>query len=191
MTPVLELFQDHLAEGETVALDAAPRVIYSVARNQASFTTGPVTLGADGGGHLLRWELTGETRLQSQLSATLSLNGTGPYLMRCDRVELPPGGTAYLHTHRGPGIRCLVQGRFRVQSNGMGQTVERFGAWYENGADPVEAHAVGDGTAAFVRVMVLPHELLGRSSIQYVREADKDKPKPQRYEVFVDEPLAL
>jgi hypothetical protein len=76
-----------------------------------------------------------------------------------------------------------------VQSGGFGQTVERYGAWFENGTDPVEAHAVSDTTAAFVRVMILPAGLLGRSSIRYVRESDKDLPKPQRYQVFVDEPL--
>jgi hypothetical protein len=190
MSPVLQLFQHRLADGETVELEAAPRIVYSVARNQARFTSGPIALGAgDGGGHLLRWELSAETQLESQLSATLSLDDGGSYLMRCDRVELPPGGTAYLHTHRGPGIRCLVEGRFRVQSNGFGQTVECFGAWFENGADPVEAHAVSECPAAFVRVMVLPAELRGQSSIRYVRDADRDKPKPQRYQVFVDEPI--
>ena len=106
-------------------------------------------------------------------------------------MELPPGGIAYLHTHRGPGIRCLIQGRFRVEVDGLAQTVERFGAWFESGVDPVEAQAVSDEPAAFVRVMVLPRELLGRRSIQYVRESDKDRPKPQRYDVFVDEPLML
>ena len=192
MSPVLQLFQHRLDNGETVALEAAPRVVYSVERNQATFSSGPVVLGTgDGGGHLLRWELSADPELSSQLSAALSLDDDGAYLMRCDRVELPPGGTAYLHTHRGPGIRCLVEGRFRVQSDGLGQTVECFGAWFENGSDPVEAHAVSDGTAAFVRVMVLPAELKGRSSIQYVRDSDREKPKPQRYQVFVDEPIEL
>ena len=69
--------------------------------------------------------------------------------------------------------------------------MECFGAWCENGSDPVEAHAVSDATAAFVRVMVLPADLKGRSSIQYVRDSDRDKPKPQRYQVFVDEPIEL
>jgi hypothetical protein len=192
MKPVLQLFQHRLADGETVALAAAPRIVYSVARNEARFTSGPIVLGDGGdGGHLLRWELSPHGRLESQLSATLALDDGGSYLMRCDRVELPPGGTAYLHTHRGPGIRCLVEGRFRVQSNGFGQTVECFGAWFENGSDPVEAHAVSSGPAAFVRVMVLPVELRGQSSIRYVRDADRDKPKPQRYQVFVDEPIEL
>jgi hypothetical protein len=185
MTPVLELFQHHVADGETLSLPAATRVVYSVADGEATFSTGPVELGP---GHALCWELGEEARMGSQLSATLTLGG-GEKLVRCDRVELPPGGTAYLHTHQGPGIRCLVEGRFRVQSNGFGQTVERYGAWFENGADPVEAHAVSDTTAAFVRVMILPAELLGQSSIRYVRESDKDRPKPQRYQVFVDEPL--
>jgi hypothetical protein len=185
MTPVLELFQHHVADGETRLLPAAVRVVYPVADGAATFSTGPVELGP---GHALCFELGEETRLASQLSATLDL-GAGDKLVRCDRVELPPGGTAYLHTHQGPGIRCLVQGRFRVQSNGFGQTVERYGAWFENGTDPVEAHAVSDTAAAFVRVMILPAQLLGRSSIRYVRDSDKDRPKPQRYQVFVDEPL--
>lgn len=185
MTPVLELFQYHVAEDETLSLSAATRVVYSVADGEATFSTGPVELGP---GHVLCWEIGEETRMDSQLSARLELP-EGEKLVRCDRVDLPPGGTAYLHTHRGPGIRCLVEGRFRVQSDGFGQTVERYGAWFENGADPVEAHAVGDTTAVFVRVMILPAELLGRSSIRYVRDSDKDRPKPQRYQVFVDEPL--
>jgi hypothetical protein len=191
MTVVLQLFQDHLRDGETVTLGARPRVIYSVDRNEAQFSTGAVVLRRDRGAHLLRWELGDEAQPESQISAQLSLNGGGGYLVRCDRVELPPGGIAYLHTHRGPGIRCLVAGRFRVETNGLAQTVECFGAWFENGSDPVEARTVSHETAAFVRVMVLPGELLGQSSIQYVRDSDRNRPKPQRYQVFVDEPLEL
>jgi hypothetical protein len=187
MTQVLELFQHHVPEGETRALPAAVRVIYSVADGEATFSTDAVELAA---GHSLCWELGETAHRESQLSAQLA-PVAGEQLVRCDRVELPPGGTAYLHTHRGPGIRCLVEGRYRVESAGVGQTIERHGAWFENGADPVEAHAVGDGTAAFVRVMILPAELLGQSSIRYVRDADRDRPKPQRYQVFVDEPLGV
>jgi hypothetical protein len=185
MSPVLELFQHHVPAGEALSLPAAPRVVYSVDGGSARFSTGPLELGA---GHTLCWELGEALRMSSQLSATLELSA-GEKLVRCDRVELPPGGTAYLHTHQGPGIRCLVEGRFRVESAGLGQTVERYGAWFENGSEPVEAHAVSDTTAAFVRVMILPAELIGRPSIRYVRESDAERPKPQRYEVFVDEPL--
>jgi hypothetical protein len=37
--------------------------------------------------------------------------------------------------------------------------------------------------------MVLPARLRGQSSIRYVREEDAAKPKPQRYTVFVDQPV--
>lgn len=191
MSPVLELFQCRLAPGESLPLDARPRVVYSLERNDAHFTTGPLELGSELAQHLLRYEITDEPRLDSQLSATLALGAGGEYLVRCDRVELPPEGIAYLHTHRGPGIRCLIQGRFRVEVNGLAQTVERYGAWFESGVDPVEARAVSEEPAAFVRVMVLPRDMLGRSSIQYVRDSDRGRPKPQRYEVLVDEPLVL
>jgi quercetin dioxygenase-like cupin family protein len=191
MSTVLELFQCRRADDETLSLDARPRVVYSVDDNVARFTTGPVELGPELGRHLLRYEFTDEPRIDSQISAELALDRDGEYLVRCDRVELPPGGIAYLHTHRGPGIRCLIQGRFRVEVDGFAQTVERYGAWFETGVDPVQARAVSEEPAAFVRVMVLPRELLGRRSIRYVRESDKDRPKPQRYEVFVDEPLVL
>ena len=48
-----------------------------------------------------------------------------------------------------------------------------------------------DGTAAdrpsrFIRVMILPRALIGKSSIQYVNEADKEKPRVQQYKIFAD-----
>jgi hypothetical protein len=39
--------------------------------------------------------------------------------------------------------------------------------------------------------MILPRRLLGQSSIRYVRDEDRDRPKSQRYTVFVDAPLEL
>jgi hypothetical protein len=53
----------------------------------------------------------------------------------------------------------------------------------------VYAAASETDETAFVRCMVLPAELLGRSSIAYVRAEDRDKPKRQRYTGYVDEPL--
>ena len=43
----------------------------------------------------------------------------------------------------------------------------------------------------FARVMILPRELLGKSSIAYVKAEDLSKPKNQKYQVFVDTPIAL
>ena len=62
-------------------------------------------------------------------------------------------------------------------------------AWYETGPDPVFAQA-GERPTRFIRVMILPLALEGKSSIQYVNEDDKAKPKAQQYRVFVDAPLA-
>jgi hypothetical protein len=39
--------------------------------------------------------------------------------------------------------------------------------------------------------MVLPARLKGLSSIAYVNPEDRDKPKSQRYKVYVDAPIAL
>jgi hypothetical protein len=40
--------------------------------------------------------------------------------MRCDRIDFPPGGIAYRHTHPGPGIRRLL---FGSVNTGFGRTV--------------------------------------------------------------------
>ncbi len=107
--------------------------------------------------------------------------------MRCDRVDFPPGGIAYTHTHRGPGIRCLLAGEIRVEVNGHAHAVKPGEAWFEAGPDPVLAHASDREPTGFVRVMILPRELKGKSSIRYVRPEDQDKPKTQQYQVFCDE----
>jgi hypothetical protein len=38
--------------------------------------------------------------------------------------------------------------------------------------------------------MVLPRALIGKSSIEYVNEEDKAKPRAQQYKIFVDAPIA-
>jgi hypothetical protein len=39
--------------------------------------------------------------------------------------------------------------------------------------------------------MILPRALKGKSSIRYVKAEDLGKPKSQRYQVFVDEPIDM
>ena len=111
--------------------------------------------------------------------------------MRCDRVDFPPGGIAYTHTHRGPGIRCLLTGEIRVEVKGASHTVTPGEPWFEAGPDPVLAFASERVPTAFARVMILPRELKGKSSIRYVKAEDQDKPKTQRYQVFCDEFIDL
>jgi hypothetical protein len=42
-----------------------------------------------------------------------------------------------------------------------------------------------------VRVMVLPRALIGKSSIEYLNEEDKAKPKSQSYKIFADVPISF
>jgi quercetin dioxygenase-like cupin family protein len=104
-------------------------------------------------------------------------------------VDFPPRGIAYTHTHQGPGIRVLLHGRFRVETNGQALELGPGEPWFERGPDPVYAEAIGDEPTSFVRVMVLPIAFLGKSSIRYVKSEDQARPKPQTYAVFVDAPV--
>jgi quercetin dioxygenase-like cupin family protein len=217
---VLRLFTDTLAPRATESrpLPPCPRVLYiaggmatiadgdtvaTLSANSGLFNTASVTVraGADGA-KLLRYELVrtpeadhglavGEgIKTELTLEAELVLDG-GPYLMRLDKVELPPGGIAYLHVHQGGGIRYLLLGGFLVETEGRTKTIAPGEAWFERGPDPVLARAPKDKPAAFARVMILPRTLIGKSSIRYLDPEDQAKPKPQRYTIYVDQPIEL
>jgi quercetin dioxygenase-like cupin family protein len=154
-----------------------------------------VTAGA-GGAALLRWELVGTDAPAGEapgadskllLARDVELADPGGYLMRLDRVDFPPGGIAYLHTHRGPGIRCLLAGELRVEVSGAVHALKPGDAWFEPGPDPVLALVSEREATSFARLMCLPRELKGKSSIRYLRPEDQDKPKTQKYQVFCDE----
>ena len=49
------------------------------------------------------------------------------------------------------------------------------------------ARAPDDQPGEFCRVMILPRALLGRSSISYVNEEDRNKPKRQQYTILLDQ----
>lgn len=209
---VLRLFRDRLeAKVTTPSFAARPRVVFAregamtVRSDGQAATLNPqsawhgcgsctLTAGANGG-TALRWELctpasaagVGELVIESPVD----LAEPGGYLMRCDRVDFPLGGIAYTHVHRGPGIRFLLSGEIRVQFNGKEHLVRPDEPWFEAGPDPVLALASETTLTSFARVMVLPRELLGKSSIRYVLPEDQDKPKRQSYQLFVDDPIEL
>ena len=215
---VLRLYADRLESKVEIQLGRCNRVVYvrdgdaiaragvhaaGLAANSAWFGGDAVALTAGAAGAtLLRWELTAGSAAPGALagpgvaSSTLlahavELGNPGGHLMRCDRVDFPPGGIAYTHVHRGPGIRCLLAGSLRVEVNGKAHDIAPGGAWFEAGPDPVLALASKAGPTAFVRVMILPRELQGKSSIRYVKPEDADKPKLQSYRIFVDEIIDL
>jgi hypothetical protein len=125
---------------------------------------------------------------REKLSARLEALPKGELLLRGDSVAFPAGGCAYLHRHQGPGIRCLVEGGIRIDTHGRSTSYGPGGAWYESGPDAVFAQAA-DRPTRFVRAMILPRAYLGKSSVEYLREEDKAKPKSQSYKIFVDMPV--
>jgi len=96
-----------------------------------------------------------------------------------------------LHTHQGPGIRCLIEGGIRIDTHGRSTSIGPGGAWFESGPEPVFAQAAADRPSRFIRVMILPRALTGKSSLALVNEEDKSKPRAQQYKIFVDAPIAF
>jgi quercetin dioxygenase-like cupin family protein len=182
---VLQVVAHRLSDGEATALDAAPRVLYDLDENAADYS--PESRAIDGPLRALAFELVPAGSPGALLAAELGLEVTEPRLLRCDRVDFPPGGVAYLHTHQGPGIRVLLQGAIRIETNGQEHSYGPGQAWFEPGPEPVFAAASETEPTAFVRCMVLPDRLVGQSSIRYVRDEDAGRPKPQSYTVFVDQ----
>jgi quercetin dioxygenase-like cupin family protein len=203
----LSLWEGSLPPGREVSLPGEIGALFVVRGAVASGpeagqarlrAPGAPIVAETGGADVLVWSLGpagagaagGDSLLELQLSRTLELPA-GRRVLRCDRVEFPPGGVAHTHTHRGPGIRRLIAGTFRVWVGEEVRDVPPGGSWFEAGPDPVYAEGSKTEATAFVRVMVLPEDLLGKSSITYVRPEDRDRPKDQRYTIFVDEPIDL
>ena len=214
MHATLRLYEDVLAnDGAEIKLPALPRMIFvahgSVAiagRNlrddEAWSGEDAISLKAgDRGATLWRWELADDDSSAGMLSgrgivsreklaARLDTLPKGRLLLRGDGVAFPPGGCAYLHRHQGPGIRCLLEGGIRIDTHGRSTSYGPGGAWYETGPDPVFAQAA-DRPTRFVRAMILPVAYVGKSSVEYLNEDDKAKPKSQSYKIYADLPLTL
>ena len=164
----------------------------------------PVSAGA-AGAEIWRWELaetsaevslaTG-TRVRSELlisgpllTVETEIDDEG-WLMRLDSVAFPAGGCAFKHTHRGPGIRCLVAGDIRIDAEGASHAFGVGEPWFEAGPDSVFAQA-GNQPTRFVRVSVLPACLAGQSSIKYVNPEDQAQPKDQSYRGYIDQAIGM
>jgi len=216
MHPTMRLYEEVLSSAENVEfrLPPLPRFIFIVHdsakvagkmlnegeawQGEAAVTVKP----GSGGVTCWRWELArgdqGSTTANApgmatheKLTAYLETLPKGELLMRGDSVAFPPGGCAYQHRHQGPGIRCLIEGGIRIDTHGRSTSFGPGVAWYESGPDTVFAQASPDKPSRFIRVMILPRELVGKSSIQYVNEEDKAKPKSQQYKIYTDAPISF
>lgn len=216
MHPTMRLYEDVLSSAENVEfrLPPLPRFIFIVhgsakvagtMLNEGEAWQGETAITVkpgSGGVTCWRWELArgdqGSTianapgmTTHEKLTAFLETMPKGELLMRGDSVAFPPGGCAYQHHHQGPGIRCLIEGGIRIDTHGRSTSFGPGSAWYESGPDAVFAQASSDKPSRFIRVMILPRELVGKSSIQYVNEEDKAKPKSQQYKIYADAPISF
>ena len=213
MPYAMRLFEDTLFGGEEVRFDdAAPRAFYVLAgsisvdgedvpSDGGIVSTDAATLRAgDGGATVWRWEVGPSDADARVHGCRTTLRLAGPVdpaaiadalLIRLDSVAFPPGGRALLHTHRGPGIRCLREGAIRIDTEGRSSSYGPGGAWFESGPEPVFAQASASVPSRFIRTMLLPRSLLGASSIRYVNDEDRDRPKSQTYRVYSERPVSL
>ena len=208
MPPVLTLYEDVFANGAALALRAGARMIFLVhggvtiagralRDGEAWCGEDAATITAGGeGATCWRYEFASPpapaaagVSVREKLSVTLEELPAGELLLRGDSVAFPPGGCAYRHTHQGPGIRCLIEGGIRIDTAGGSTSYGPGGAWYESGPEPVFAQAA-DRPSRFIRMMILPRALLGKSSLQFVDPADAKKPRAQQYQILADAPIA-
>ena len=163
------------------------RVVYDVANDTATYGEAHVE------GHSLVWQLddTPEEANGALVSRRIEIDRFAEWVIRCDRIDFPPGGIAYTHTHPGPGIRYLLQGTIDIHTEGHTSSYGPGGAWFETGPDPVLAEASQHQPTAFVRVLILPAEWAGKRTIRYVDPADEDRPKLQKPTVFLEHRLTL
>jgi quercetin dioxygenase-like cupin family protein len=163
------------------------RVVYDVEHDTAFYGEAHVD------GHALVWQLddTPEEAEGALVSRRVQLDPFSEWIVRCDRIDFPPGGIAYRHTHPGPGIRYLLHGEIDIHTEGQSVSYGPGGAWFEAGPDPVLAEASKHQRTAFVRVLVLPAEWAGKRTITYVDPADRDRPRLQEATVYFEHRLAL
>ena len=163
------------------------RVVYDVANDAAFFGAAVVE------GHALVWQLddTTEEAEGALVSRRIQLDPFADWVLRCDRIDFPPGGIAYRHTHPGPGIRYLLHGSLDVHTEGHSASYGPGGAWFESGPDPVLATASQHQPTAFVRVLILPAEWAGKRTIRYVDAADDGRAKLQKPPVYLEHSLVL
>ena len=163
------------------------RVVYDVANDAAFFGAAAVEA------HALVWQLddTAEEADGALISRRIQLDPYADWVLRCDRIDFPPGGIAYRHTHQGHGIRYLLHGTLAVHVGGHATSYGPGGAWFEAGPDPVLATASQHQPTAFVRVLILPAEWAGKRTIRYVDPADDGRPRLQKPTVYFEHPLVL
>lgn len=176
-----------------VEVDAESEIVYDLASDRAA--SGPARVD----GPAVVWRLHGgegqvtlcHKGVEAALAEEVRLDAATGWVVRCDRVDFPPGGVAYRHVHPGPGIRRLLCGELTIASPEGTRTYSPGDAWFEDRDHPVLATGSPTEDTAFVRVLLLPREWQGRRTIRYLDPADEERPKLQRATILLEEPVEL
>jgi hypothetical protein len=165
----------------------------------------PVTMQSAGGwSQVWRWELAqpnaepamleGASVLSSlrmsRVITHLALAEGSRWLFRLDQITSAAGRIADRHQHPGPGIRCLLEGTFNVQSVESERDLMPGDAWYETGPDTVVAWGSKQMAAKFLRGMILPVEWEGKVTGTWL-SGEVAKPKPGNWRLLVDKIIAV
>ena len=151
-----------LVNGRDFAADTA---VYS--QDVAAIQAGP------DGAWIWRWELV-RTESPNNLSVGEEIDShlkmsrrvrmfelvpTSKWLFRLDCIIDNEGSTG-LHSHPGSGIRCMLKGQLRVESDKgeCSDNTQAGDAWYEEGSYPLVSTTDEGNMATFLRGMVLPLE---------------------------------
>jgi len=214
----LNLYHDQVgADGASKSpLPAAQRMLYvrhgsavindkTMNADDAIHCDGPVTLQASGGwSQVWRWELalpnTAPTMLEgagvlsslrmSRVITHLAMLDKTPWLFRLDQITSAAGRIADRHQHPGPGIRCLLEGTFNVESVESERNLMPGDAWYETGPDTVVAWGSTQMPAKFLRGMILPTEWAGKVTGTWLSGAVA-QPRPGNWRLLVDKIIAV
>ncbi len=132
-------------------------------------------------GTTLVWELLDEAPHDALLAASVDVQPG--WLMRHDRIDFPPGGIAYRHTHPGPGIRYLLFGELTIESAGQTHTYGPGEPWFESGPEPVLATA-SDSRGNRLRARAAAPVRMGGQADDQVRRSRRrgpaEAPAPDR-----------
>ena len=209
----LNLYHDQIAAGGSSAspLPAAHRMLYvrhgravingkTMNADEAIYCDGPVTLQASADwSQVWRWELAlpnaaptlhegsnilSSLRMSRVITHLAMLDGSH-WLFRLDQITSAAGRIADRHQHPGPGIRCLLEGTFNVESVESERNLLPGDAWYETGPDTVVAWGARTMPAKFLRGIILPTEWEGKVTGTWL-SGETAKPRPGNWRLLVD-----
>ncbi len=183
-------------DGREVDADAA---VY--ASEFPSITAGPQ------GATLWRWELSPASEpshvltgpgIASRLAMArkvkmFELVPTSTWLFRLDCI-IGHQGTTGVHAHPGSGIRCMLDGHLRIESD-KGESSDNRNpgdVWYEEGAYPLVSTADPGLKATFLRGMVLPPEFADYPETAiWISGAPEGGVKNEGWKVYAQEIVTL